>query len=69
MGALPKRKLSKARTARRRSHMALEPMHLVPCPQCHEPRRPHHVCPSCGMYRGRQVITIKPKSARRAQTP
>jgi len=39
-------------------------MHLVPCPQCHELRRPHHVCPSCGMYRGRQVIVIKAKSAK-----
>ncbi len=63
MGALPKRKLSKGRTARRRSHMALEPVQLVACPQCHEMHRPHHVCPGCGMYRGRQVVAIKAKSA------
>jgi large subunit ribosomal protein L32 len=59
MGALPKRKLSKGRTARRRSHMALQPVHLVPCPQCHALRRPHHVCPNCGTYRGNQVLEVE----------
>lgn len=32
------------------------------CPQCGEARRPHHVCPSCGFYNGRQVITVKAKA-------
>lgn len=59
MGALPKRKLSKGRTARRRSHMALQAVQLVPCPQCHALRRPHHVCPNCGTYRGRKVIEVE----------
>jgi len=59
MGALPKRKLSKGRTARRRSHMALQPVQLVPCPQCHALRRPHHVCPNCGTYRGNKVLEVK----------
>jgi len=35
--------------------MALRPVDLVPCPACHEMHRPHHICPGCGMYRGRQV--------------
>jgi large subunit ribosomal protein L32 len=25
------------------------------CPQCHERKLPHQVCPHCGFYRGRQV--------------
>ncbi len=29
------------------------------CPQCSSPRQPHRVCPSCGYYNGRQVITVK----------
>jgi large subunit ribosomal protein L32 len=62
MAALPKRKLSKGRSARRRSHMALQPVQLVPCQQCHALHRPHHVCPACGTYRGRKVIEVKSKT-------
>lgn len=59
MGALPKRKLSKARKGRRRSHLALVPQGLALCPQCRNPKLPHHVCPTCGSYNGRQVVKIK----------
>jgi large subunit ribosomal protein L32 len=61
VGALPKRKISKGRRDRRRSHLALKPTKLVPCPQCHELRLPHRVCPSCGSYKGVEVIEIKTK--------
>jgi len=33
---------------------------LTNCPQCAEPRLTHRVCPSCGFYKGRQVLTISP---------
>ncbi|MDY7078122.1 MAG: 50S ribosomal protein L32 [Chloroflexota bacterium] len=59
MGAVPKRKISKARGRNRRSHWKLKPSQLVACPQCGEPVRPHHVCLSCGTYRGFQVIEIE----------
>jgi large subunit ribosomal protein L32 len=26
------------------------------CPTCHEPRRPHRVCPKCGSYKGSEVV-------------
>ncbi|MFC2039655.1 50S ribosomal protein L32 [Chloroflexota bacterium] len=55
MGAQPKRKVSKARTAKRRSHTAINPAALVECPQCHNPKQSHHVCPVCGTYNGRAV--------------
>jgi large subunit ribosomal protein L32 len=29
---------------------------LAKCPKCSEPRLPHHVCPSCGFYKGRLVL-------------
>ena len=61
MGALPKRKISKGRRDRRRSHHALQRPNLIPCPQCHELCLPHHVCPSCGSYKGVDVIEIKTK--------
>jgi len=59
MGALPKRKTSKARRDKRRSHKSLTPPTLVNCPQCSSPKPPHQVCPVCGTYKGREVIEIK----------
>ena len=57
--ALPKRKYVKSRQGKRRSHLALIIPNLVDCPQCHAPKLPHHVCPTCGTYGGREVIEIK----------
>jgi large subunit ribosomal protein L32 len=58
MGALPKRKLGKGRKGRRRSHLALSAPNMVRCPKCHAMRLPHEVCPSCGSYRGIEVIKM-----------
>jgi large subunit ribosomal protein L32 len=52
----PKRRHSRARRDKRRAHDALpEPPSSV-CPNCHERKLPHRVCPHCGTYNGRQVI-------------
>ncbi|MBC7243209.1 MAG: 50S ribosomal protein L32 [Anaerolineae bacterium] len=58
MGALPKRKVSTVRRGNRRSHHALKKINLVPCPNCHKLRLPHHICPHCGHYRGVEVIEV-----------
>ncbi|MFC2034508.1 50S ribosomal protein L32 [Chloroflexota bacterium] len=64
MGALPKRKYAKARQGRRRNHLGVSPPSLNSCSQCHSPKLPHHVCPTCGSYGGREVIKVKsPKKA------
>lgn len=55
----PKRRHSKARTAKRRTHDALKPASLGRCPHCHEAKAPHRICPHCGYYRGRQVRDVK----------
>jgi len=55
----PKRKLSSGRRDRRRSHDALTPMNLVTCSNCGEVRPSHTVCPNCGHYQGREVITVE----------
>ncbi len=55
--AVPKRKISKRRRDIRRSHDALKPVGLVECPNCHELKRPHRVCASCGTYKGEEVVT------------
>ncbi len=57
--ALPKKKYPKSRQGKRRSHLARSIPQLVDCPQCHTPKLPHHVCPTCGTYAGRQVTEIK----------
>ncbi len=59
MGPLPKRKYPKARQGARRSHLAVKASNTDTCSQCHSPKMPHHVCPTCGSYNGRQVIEIK----------
>jgi len=58
MGAVPKRKVSKGRRDRRRAHDALRRLSLVLCQQCRQPKLPHHVCPSCGYYRGREIVDM-----------
>lgn len=55
----PKRRHSKTRTAKRRTHDALKPLSLGECPQCHEPKPSHQVCPHCGYYKGRQACEVK----------
>lgn len=55
----PKRKHSSGRRDRRRAHDALESHNLVACPNCGEMRLPHRVCPSCGHYKGREIIEIE----------
>ena len=54
--AVPKRKMSKARRDSRRANWKLTVPGLVECPQCHEMKMPHRVCPECGYYNGKQVI-------------
>ena len=49
---VPKRKVSKARQGERRSHLAISAPPLVECEHCHELKRAHHVCPTCGWYNG-----------------
>lgn len=56
MGALPKRRISKARRDRRRAHDFIKPFHLVRCQECGAMKRSHHVCLECGTYNGRQIF-------------
>jgi large subunit ribosomal protein L32 len=55
----PKRRHSKQRTRTRRAHDFIKGKSTSVCPQCHEPKMPHRVCPKCGYYKGREVIAGK----------
>ena len=57
--AVPKRKTSKSKRDKRRTHQKLTAPSTTSCPQCGEARAPHHACPSCGTYKGRTVIETK----------
>jgi len=56
---VPKRKTGKAKKNMRRSHHALAAPKLVECPSCGERIQAHHVCPKCGHYKDRLVVTLK----------
>ncbi len=51
MGALPKRRISKARKGRRRAHNALEIKGVSKCPKCSAIKKSHFECPNCGTYK------------------
>jgi large subunit ribosomal protein L32 len=47
---------------RLRTRKAANAWHAAPpnkCPQCGSAVRSHNACPSCGYYRGRQVLTVE----------
>lgn len=57
---VPKRKPSRSRQRMRRAYNSvLKLPQLTTCPQCSEPYVPHRVCPACGYYKGRQVLTVE----------
>ncbi len=58
--AVPKRKVSPSRRGMRRSADALRKPTYIEDKDSGELRRPHHIDPKSGMYKGRQVL--KPKS-------
>jgi large subunit ribosomal protein L32 len=59
MPPLPKKKHSRTRRDKRRTHDALKPQNTVQCSNCGEVRLPHRVCPNCGHYKGREVIEVE----------
>ncbi|MBM80978.1 MAG: 50S ribosomal protein L32 [Planctomycetaceae bacterium] len=54
--AVPKRRISKTRGRKRRSHNSIKPIQLPYCPQCGTAAPSHTVCPNCGQYQGRTMV-------------
>ncbi|MEK7606310.1 MAG: 50S ribosomal protein L32 [Patescibacteria group bacterium] len=50
---------TKGHTGNRRSHHALTEARFSLCANCGASHIRHQACPSCGQYRGRQVIDVK----------
>ncbi|VEU59427.1 50S ribosomal protein L32 [Mesomycoplasma neurolyticum] len=55
MAIVPKRKTSKQRRNKRRTHDALTIPNLVECKECSNKIQQHKVCMFCGFYKGKKV--------------
>ncbi len=53
----PVKRHSRTRRNMRRAHDALAATEAYSCPQCTSPKLPHRICPQCGFYKGREVIS------------
>ncbi|MCP4294942.1 MAG: 50S ribosomal protein L32 [Proteobacteria bacterium] len=56
--AVPSRKTSRSVSKQRRTHKKLSRVNLITCSNCQEQILPHRVCPKCGQFHGKQVISI-----------
>jgi len=54
--AHPKRKISKTRRDKRRTHYKAKASTLYICPNCTNPVLYHRICEECGHYRGKQAV-------------
>ncbi|MGI6678767.1 MAG: 50S ribosomal protein L32 [Dehalobacterium sp.] len=41
----------------RRATQKINKPSLSECPQCHAFKAPHRVCPECGYYKGKEVVS------------
>jgi large subunit ribosomal protein L32 len=57
--AVPKRKVSRTRRDKRRTHWKAKVPAISVCPNCYQPKPPHRVCRYCGYYKGEQVIEVE----------
>lgn len=58
---VPKRRHSRARSRKRRTHWKVKVPQYTLCTNCGNPTLPHRVCPHCGYYGGRPIIEPKTK--------
>ena len=57
--AVPKKRTSKRRKGMRRSHDSIKfTANVVECPDCGDLKLRHHICPGCGIYRGRKIFDV-----------
>ncbi len=59
---LPKKKSSRARSRKRRSHHSRVATNYVDCPKCNSPKLPHAACSNCGYVRPGLSIQVEKES-------
>ncbi len=57
--AVPKRKTSKQRKRKRRTHYKATLPGISQCSNCGATTRPHHLCTSCGYYGDKEIVEVK----------
>lgn len=57
--AVPKKRQSHSRSRKRWSANLQKPIKLETCPQCASARPSHTVCPNCGHYMGRTLVSTE----------
>ncbi len=57
--AQPKKKTTKSRKRMGQWKEKIDAPNLVECPHCHNLVLPHHVCPYCGYYDGKEVVAVE----------
>mgnify|MGYP001300475430 CR=1 FL=1 len=61
--AVPKRKTSNSKKNMRRSHLSLKKINIIIDKESGEPRIPHRIDKSTGIYNGKQILKIKSKQS------
>ena len=64
MPAVPKKKMSRTRSLKRKGSIKVSLPNLSVCPKCKKPKLPHVVCAHCGYYQDKKVLdkTAKTKT-------
>lgn len=57
--AVPKRKTSKMKIRQRKAANRYKGVQGNTCPECNAPLQPHRACEACGMYKGKQVLSVE----------
>ncbi|MBI2642641.1 MAG: 50S ribosomal protein L32 [Candidatus Wildermuthbacteria bacterium] len=63
--AVPKWRRSKSKQGQRRMHLFIKSPKLLLCANCKKQTVPHRMCPHCGFYRGREVVNVLGKLAKK----
>ena len=57
--AVPRNRISKSKKRSRSAHSALKARGVSLCSNCQKTKRPHTICPYCGFYAKKAVISQK----------
>ena len=64
----PKKRHSRARQGKRRAAIRLAVTKTILCPNCKAPILAHKICKHCGYYKGKMVLDILAKKAKKKKS-